>query len=78
MLLIKKRVVYPTGNKKRHSYLIPSFSAVLKEHWDKRKTLQQNLKDLGLAYNPNDVVKIAKQKKLKQKEVSIQLLKPKN
>ena len=67
----KSVLVKPTGSKKRHLYLIVSFSAVLKEHWDQRKTLQQNLKDLGLAYNPNDVVKIPKQKKLKRKEVSI-------
>ena len=31
-----------------------NFSAVLKQHWDSKKTLKQNMKDLGLAFNPND------------------------
>ena len=35
---------------------------VLKEHWDQKKTLQQNLKDLGLAYNANSSIAKLKQR----------------
>ena len=35
---------------------------VLKEHWDQKMTLQQNLKDLGLAYNANSSIAKLKQR----------------
>lgn len=43
--------------------------AVLKKHWDNSKTLQQNLKHLGIAYDPNEVIKILKNKRITRKDL---------
>lgn len=43
--------------------------AVLKKHWDNSKTLQQNLKHLGLAYDSNEVIKIPKNKRKTRKDL---------
>ena len=35
------------------------FSDAMKEHWDGRKPVKQNLDEMGLAYDPNKVSNIA-------------------
>ena len=46
------------------------FSETLKRHWDTSKTLQENMKHLGLAYDSNsNAVGIEKRKKFSRKKV---------
>jgi len=41
---------------------------VLKQHWDEKKTLQQNMKDLGLAYDSNNAIPIENIRKINKKQ----------
>ena len=51
-----------------------SFSTTLKQHWDTSKTLHQNMKHLGLAFDSNKATPgLARTKKLKKKDVRISL-----
>ncbi|XP_002155670.1 nucleolar protein 16 [Hydra vulgaris] len=43
--------------------------STLQKHWDKSKTLHNNLKDLGLAYDSNAAIKINTGKKTKHSDV---------
>ena len=49
-------------NTRKQKKTIKIGDKVLKEHWDEKKTLQQNMKDLGLAYNANSSIAKLKQK----------------
>lgn len=41
-------------------------SEILKSHWDSSKTVKQNLKTMGVAFDPNDPVKAGFMKKQKK------------
>ncbi|XP_057307970.1 nucleolar protein 16-like [Hydractinia symbiolongicarpus] len=58
------------GTRKRKKTINPAIGdADLKKHWDNTKTLQQNLKGLGLAYDSNEVLRIPKNKKITRKDI---------
>jgi len=58
------------NTRKKKKVINPSIGdAVLKKHWNSSKTLQQNLKDIGLAYDSNDVIRIPKNKKITRKDL---------
>lgn len=47
------------------------FSKEINDFWDKKKTVQQNLKDMGLAYDTNKAMKIPSKAPAVIEEVSI-------
>lgn len=51
---LRKNDPTKAGRKKKKVVKPQVGNAVLKQHWDSKKTLKQNMKDLGLAFNPND------------------------
>jgi len=58
------------GMRKRKKVINPSIGdATLRQHWDTSKTLQQNMKHLGLAFDSNKATPgLAREKKLKKKD----------
>jgi len=74
-LLIKDYKIFQTwrnGFFSNDNMIFSLFSETLRQHWDKSKTLQENMKHLGLAYDSNtNAVGIEKRKKFSRKKVSM-------
>lgn len=66
----KAAIKITKGLRKKKKIIRPAIGdKTLNEHWDNSKTLQQNLKDLGLAYDPNSTVGIPRKRIVKRKDI---------
>merc|ERR1712113_199502 len=50
-------------NQRKNRKKVAIGDKVLKEHWDSSKTLKQNMKELGLAYDANSSIKELQKRK---------------
>lgn len=58
------------GLRKKKKLIKPAVGDnILKQHWNDSKTLQQNMKHLGLAYDSNKPTGLTKKKKLTRKDM---------